>query len=150
MMYLQEAEVKLKRKYTSVDTLKRFSGSQDAVHYARTAFYNDCEDHKEHMMVVLLSRSNRVIGHRIISTGSSTGTICDIKDILLTALNLKAEGIILYHNHPSGNLQPSFQDQEITKKLKGACMFMDIALQDHIIISCDPNQYYSFADEGII
>lgn len=147
-MYLQEAQVKLKRRYSSVDVLKFISSSKDAVDYAFTALYDDCEDHKEHMFAMFLSRANKVIGHKLLSTGSSTGCICDVKELLLIALTLKAEGVMLFHNHPSGSLSRSVADEAITKKVKLACMTMDLNLMDHIIVTAEKSKYYSFADEG--
>ena len=149
-MYLQEVEVKLKRKYQSVDILKKFTSSQDAVDYAMAAHYGLCDDSKEHMFAVFLNRANRVIGHKLISTGSAVGCICDIKDILTVALSLRAEGLMLFHNHPSGNLVVSQADQIITSKLKNAATIMDIQLVDHIILTHETDQYYSFADNGIL
>lgn len=147
-MYLQEAQVKLKRRYSSVDVLKFIKSSLDAVDYAFTALYDDCEDHREHLFVIFLSWSNKVIGHKLLSTGSSTGCVCDVKEILLIALTLKAEGIMLFHNHPSGSLNRSVADESLTKKLKLACMTMDLVLLDHIIVTAEKSKYYSFADEG--
>jgi DNA repair protein RadC len=84
-----------------------------------------------------------------LSKGGITGTVADPRLVLSVALKTAATGIILAHNHPSGNLQPSSADIEITKKIDSACMFLDIKLIDHIIIS--PNgQFYSFIDEGIL
>lgn len=147
-MYLQEAQVKLKRRYSSVDVLKFIKSSLDAVDYAFTALYDDCEDHREHLFVIFLSWSNKVIGHKLLSTGSSTGCVCDVKEILLIALTLKAESIMLFHNHPSGSLNRSVADESLTKKLKLACMTMDLVLLDHIIVTAEKSKYYSFADEG--
>jgi DNA repair protein RadC len=67
----------------------------------------------------------------------------------MTALKAAATGIVLCHNHPSGNLQPSSADIEITKKIESACKFLDIKLLDHIIIS-PSGGYYSFIDEGLL
>ena len=78
-----------------------------------------------------------------------TGTVADPKLILGVALKSAATGIILAHNHPSGNLQPSTADLEITKKIESACKFLDIKLLDHIIIS-PTGQFYSFIDEGVL
>ena len=78
-----------------------------------------------------------------------TGTVADPKLILGLALKSAATGIILAHNHPSGNLQPSIQDKDITKKIQEACKLLDITLLDHLIVVPE-DAYFSFADEGFL
>ena len=85
----------------------------------------------------------------MVSKGGITGTIADPRLILATALKTAATGIVLCHNHPSGNLQASTADIEITKKIQSACNFLDIKLLDHIIIS-PSGTYLSFADESLL
>jgi DNA repair protein RadC len=97
---------------------------------------------------MLMDRSNKMLSTIQVSRGGISGTVVDIRLILREALAHYASGIILAHNHPSGNCSPSPQDTQITKKLKEAAQWMDIALLDHIIVCGD--RYYSFADEGII
>ena len=75
-------------------------------------------------------------------------TVMDVKIILQTALKVHASGIILSHNHPSGNLHPSEPDKQITSKIKEACKVLDLHLLDHIILT--EESYYSFTDEGLI
>ena len=84
----------------------------------------------------------------MISSGGISGTVIDVRLLLKPALDLLASGIILVHNHPSGNLQPSHQDIEITHKIKNAAQYFDIQVIDHLIIT--ETQYKSFADEGIL
>ncbi len=72
----------------------------------------------------------------------------DNRIILAVALKCNATGIVIVHNHPSGNLKPSEQDKNITDKLRKACEILDIVLLDHLIIS--KNSYYSFSDEGLL
>lgn len=88
-----------------------------------------------------------MLGVYPLSTGGITGTMVDIRLILSVALKEAATGIILAHNHPSGNLQPSSADRDLTAKIKDACKYFDISLLDHLIIAPD-RKYYSFADEG--
>jgi DNA repair protein RadC len=83
-----------------------------------------------------------------VSRGGISGTVVDVRLVLREALTHYASGIILGHNHPSGNCLPSPQDTHITRKLKEAAQWMDITLLDHIIV-CGDN-YFSYADEGII
>ncbi len=102
----------------------------------------------EEFWILLLNRSNRVIDKICISKGGVTGTVIDTRLILKQALDRLTSGIILCHNHPSGNLEPSDADKKITEKIKKAALYMDINLIDHIIIG--ENNYFSFADSGII
>lgn len=103
----------------------------------------------EEFWIAMVDQSNRLIEKEVISQGGITGTVVDVRNILKKAiLAPRACSIFLFHNHPSGNLQPSEQDINITKKIKEAGLLMDIRVLDHLIIS--GNKYYSFADEGII
>lgn len=104
-------------------------------------------DH-EQFHVAFLNRNNRVINTAFISKGNATGTVVNVQSIIKGALDDKAQALILCHNHPSGNKQPSTADLSITKQIKDAAKLFDITLLDHIIIA--GSEYYSFADEGII
>jgi DNA repair protein RadC len=104
--------------------------------------------HYEEFWVIVLNRSNRVIDKKKISQGGITGTVTDIRLILKTAIENLATSIILCHNHPSGNLQPSEADIAITGRLKESANIMDIALLDHLIVA--GKTYFSFADENLI
>ncbi len=107
------------------------------------------KDHPyEVFAVVFLNRANKINHFEIISKGGLTGTVADPRIILKKALEVDATSVVLCHNHPSGNLRPSFADEEITKKIKGAASYFDIKVIDHIIVS--EEGYYSFADEGMI
>ena len=103
---------------------------------------------QEQFKVLLLNRANRVIGIYEVSSGGMAGTLADPKLIFGAALKSCASGIILSHNHPSGNLTPSQADIGMTHKLKTAGKFLDIEVQDHLIITAEG--YYSFADEGLM
>lgn len=123
--------------------------SNDIYKYVLQFFPQESIGLLEQFAVAYLNRANRIIGVSVISKGGLTGTIADPRLIMGTALKVAATGIILCHNHPSGNLQPSTADVEITKKIESACKFLDINLLDHIIIS-PYEAYYSFADEGLL
>jgi DNA repair protein RadC len=103
---------------------------------------------QEEFKILLLNRANAVLGISDISSGGITGTVVDIRLILATALKSGATGIILSHNHPSGNLVPSKSDQSLTDKIRTAAEYMDIRVLDHIILTNEG--YYSFADEGFL
>ena len=98
--------------------------------------------------IVLLNQANRILHHEIISSGGITGTVADPRIILKKALSEDAVSIILFHNHPSGNLQPSRADEELTGKIINAAKYFDIRVLDHLIVSDEG--YFSFADEGLI
>ena len=101
----------------------------------------------EEFWVLYLNNSNKVIYKSQLSKGGITGTVVDVRLIFKTALEHNATSVILSHNHPSGKLQASDADKEITKKLKLAGEQLDIKVLDHIIIT--ENGYLSFQDEGI-
>mgnify|MGYP000323604927 CR=1 FL=1 len=102
----------------------------------------------EEFWVILLNRANKIIEEVKISQGGITGTVTDVKIILKHAVDRRASGIIMCHNHPSGNTQPSKADSNITRKLKNAAAYLDLQVLDHLIIGED--NYYSFADEGTL
>lgn len=102
----------------------------------------------EEFWLIYLNRSNRVISRLKISQGGISGTITDVRLIMKKALELLASSIIICHNHPSGNKEPSEADKRITAKIKEASGYFDISLLDHLIIT--DNGYYSFADSGIL
>ncbi len=102
----------------------------------------------EQFKILLLNRANKVLGVYEVSSGGITGTVADPRLILTAALKANAVGIILAHNHPSGNVKPSRQDEELTAKIKQAATYLDIKVLDHIILCSD--SYFSFADEGLV
>ena len=101
----------------------------------------------EEFWVLYLNNANKVIYKSQISKGGITGTVADTRIIFKIALEQNAVGLILTHNHPSGNLKPSDADIQITKKLKIAANQLEFTILDHIIIT--ENDYYSFNDNGI-
>ena len=100
----------------------------------------------EEFWVMMLSRSNRVKFKRCISQGGTAATVVDVKLLLKRALDCLAEGIILVHNHPSGNPLPSGEDDRLTQKIKDGASFLGIRVMDHVIIAGD--DFYSYADQG--
>lgn len=105
-------------------------------------------DLAEQFKVLFLNRPNRVLCLYNLSTGGITGTVADPRLIYAAALKVHAVGLILCHNHPSGSLHPSHQDEALTQKIKGAGALLDMNVLDHLIISSEG--YYSFADEGLL
>jgi len=100
----------------------------------------------EEFHVMFLNRANRVIKSERISQGGVSGTVTDVRLILKRAIELLASGMVISHNHPSGNTSPSDSDIRITQKIKEAGALLDIQLLDHIIVT--GRDYYSFADNG--
>lgn len=138
-------ELGRRRKLEEVPDRKKITSSKDAY----SQLYPILSDlNHEETWALILDRSNKVVSNMQVSRGGISGTVVDIRLILREALNHFASGIILSHNHPSGNCTPSPQDTAITKKLKEAAKWMDIQLLDHIIVCGE--QYYSYADNGII
>lgn len=119
---------------------------------SRTAFellYEKLADlSHEEFWVLFLNRANVVLSIRQISSGGMSGTVVDAKIVFRMALEEKASAIILAHNHPSGNLKPSNEDIQLTRKLKDAGKVMDVSVLDHLILG--NNAYFSFADEGML
>jgi DNA repair protein RadC len=141
------AALELGRRRHALETFDKsvVTNSRDVAHYLRALL----RDRPAEVFAVLyLSQSNRIIHFNIVSEGGITGTIVDPRLIIKKALEEDAVNLILCHNHPSGNLQPSAADQLLTRKIKDAARLFDITILDHIIVS--EEGFYSFADEGIL
>jgi len=102
----------------------------------------------EEFWILLLNRSNQIIDQVRISQGGISGTVTDVRLILNAAVEKLASGILLAHNHPSGNLSPSDADIKITKKIKEAAQLLDLSLLDHLILS--DQGYLSMADDNLM
>ena len=102
----------------------------------------------EQFKVLFLNKANAVLGIYDVSTGGISGTVADPRVIFAAALKANCCAIIISHNHPSGTLKPSRQDEELTQKIKQAGQLLDIRILDHIIVTNDA--FYSFADEGVL
>jgi DNA repair protein RadC len=105
---------------------------------------------QEHFIICYLNRANKMVGVYHISSGGITGTICDPRIVLGTALKVAAVGVVLAHNHPSGNLKASNADIELTKRLTQAGKLMDINVLDHLIVTPEEGMYLSFAHQGLM
>lgn len=141
------ASLELGRRRRTADVLEKdnIGGSKDAFQVLQLKL----EDlpHEE-FWVMLLNRANKVIDTKLVGRGGVSSTVVDSKVIFSFALESLASGIILAHNHPSGNLKPSNSDIRLTKKLVDAGKIMEVPILDHIIVG--DNDYFSFADEGLI
>ena len=107
-----------------------------------------CDLRHEELWIALINQKGKVLEKEKISQGGVEKTVADLRQILKPAIHALCSGIILCHNHPSGNIQPSREDDLLTSKLEQAAKLMNIKLLDHIIIY--DRTYYSYADEGRI
>ncbi len=138
-------ELGKRRKAEDIKQNKQIKSSEDAFEYLYPIL---CDLHHEEFYVIYLNRANIIITSEKISSGGTTGTVADVKMIIKSALDNRAQALILAHNHPSENLTPSEADDQLTKKIKDAASFFEIKLLDHIIIG--GSKYYSYADSGIL
>lgn len=102
----------------------------------------------EEFKVLLLNRAQRVLGLVEISRGCNTGTVVDPKLVFVAAIKANACSVIVSHNHPSGNVQPSQADRDLTRKLRDGGKLLEVTVLDHIVLSKEG--YFSFADEGLL
>ncbi|MEP2026595.1 MAG: DNA repair protein RadC [Reichenbachiella sp.] len=138
-------ELGRRRKETEFVKKPKVQSSSDAYHFLKPHLMD--LDH-EQFWVLYLNRANQILKPEMVSAGGVSGTVVDAKLVFKKALEVLASSVILAHNHPSGNLQPSTQDIQLTKKLKAAGQTLDIPVLDHIIFTDDG--YFSFADESMM
>lgn len=98
--------------------------------------------------VILLNRRNKVIGRECVALGGVSAVLVDMRLLLKPAITRLASSIILCHNHPSGTVSPSAEDRALTRRVAAAVELLDMRLLDHVIITSDSEQFYSFADHG--
>jgi len=125
----------------------KINGSSDAQKFARQFYHEDIELY-ESMFIMMLNRNNMVTSYAKISQGGTSATVADPKIIAKYAVDDLCSGVILVHNHPSGNKSPSDVDIRLTTKIKQGLGMFEIKLLDHIILTADG--YTSLADEGTI
>ena len=136
-------ELGKRRRSSEVLIKKKITSSQDAFEI----FQSHISDiQHEEFWVIFISRSNHIIKTCSISEGGMVGTVVDPKKLFKLALENNATSMILGHNHPSGNIQPSEADIKLTKKIKNAGEMLEIMILDHLIIGDE--KFYSFADMG--
>ncbi len=138
-------ELGRRRREEEVKNKKKISSSKDVFEVFQP---NLADSPFEEFWILLMNRANKIIGKHQISQGGVSGTVADPKRIFQLALENLASGIILCHNHPSGNIQPSSQDISLTNKIGEGAKILEINLLDHIIIG--EENYYSFADNSMI
>lgn len=138
-------ELGRRRKDTEKTERKKIGSSHDAYEL----MYESMVDlPNEEFWVIFLNRANQVIKKDRVSIGGVSGTVADVRMIFKMAVENLSCGIILAHNHPSGNREPSSADKQLTNKLKEAGKLLDVPVLDHLIFT--DNGYFSFADEGLL
>lgn len=144
-------EVTLNYKYhnPSIKDRPLITNSSDAVEVIKLVIDMQRIALQEQFIVIYLNQANKVIGTMNVFSGSIKSTVIDIKLILASGILLMSSGIIVAHNHPSGNLKPSREDLALTKRLSTALQYMEMKLVDHFIITPD-DDYLSFANEGLL
>jgi len=138
-------ELGLRRKETDDEQITQITTSNQAYNYLYQTFEGL---HYEEFWILLLNRSNHLIGKFQVSKGGQAGTIADPKIIFKIALENNAANIVLAHNHPSGNLKPSDSDDKLTRDLVASGNLLGLFVVDHLIFA--RNKYYSYKDEDLI
>jgi DNA repair protein RadC len=146
-MKLPEIEISIRYKGTKKADLKQIKTSADVHEVCKMLFDQSTIDWTEEVVLLCLSQAKKLLGYYKVSSGGIAGTVLDARVVFTTALNCAGTtSIILAHNHPSGNLNPSPQDDNMTRKIADAGELLDITLLDHLIVTSDG--YYSYLDEG--
>ncbi len=136
-------ELNVNYKRTTIPSVK-INDSLSVVEFIRP-YFEDFIDNHEEVKVIHLNRANKIVNIDHVSKGSDTSSLVPIKDIVRNALLIKTHGIILVHNHPSGNCQPSKADINISNKLKSCIELFEIRMLDSIILTRE--SFYSLLDE---
>lgn len=124
------------------------SSSVDAVDIFREHFDDEEIDYRESFFALYLNQANKVLGIKKISECGISSTLVDVRIIMQAALLCNASGIIVAHDHPSGNLKPSGCDIKMTAQIKEAAKILSMNLLDHVILTSD--SHFSFADDGMM
>ena len=128
-------------------SLSNSSQAQDVI---RNLINAQGQPDREQFCILMLDAKNKTIGLNIVSTGNLTSASVHPREVLKPAILANAAAMILAHNHPSGELIPSAEDKAITKRIIQAARIMGISVYEHLIIGMGDNQYFSFADQGLI
>jgi DNA repair protein RadC len=144
---IPEIKVRISYRGAKKSELISISSGQDAAEFFRGMMSKDGHIHfVEEFYMLCLNQAHKCIGYYRVSYGGMTGTVADLRIIASIALNCVAVKIIVAHNHPSGNVQPSDADRQFTRKLKDGLALLDIVLLDHLIITDE--RYLSLQEEG--
>ncbi len=141
-------EVEIIYNWPSIGAIRQINSAADSYKLLKELYDPKKINYKEMFYVLLLNRANFCIGISMIGVGGTAGVMVNIKEIFQLAIKTNASGIILSHNHPSGNKNPSEADKILTKKVKEACSYVECTLLDHLILTSDG--YLSFAEESLL
>ena len=114
--------------------------------YQHLAEFHNCD--REHFIAITLDGASRIINTRVISIGTLNQSLVHPREVFADAISDRAASIIISHNHPSGQLEPSIEDRRVTKRLKEVGTIMGIELLDHVILTA--SSHYSFSEEGLL
>jgi DNA repair protein RadC len=142
---IAEVQITYSSKVKACDRF-RVTGSKDAEKAFRSIWPS--YEHIEFIYMLMLNRQNQLLGCHQISKGGMTGTMVDVRVVFQVALKSCTTSIIVAHNHPSGNLDPSDADKKITRQLKEAGAILEIQLIDHLILT--EAGFLSLADQGLL
>ncbi len=138
-------EIGRRRQLSDLRERPRIASSRDAFQVVAPLL---TDLHHEEFWLLCLNKANEVFSRERLSSGGTAGTVVDVKIVFKTALDARAAALIAVHNHPSGSLQPSQADIDLTRRLRKAGEMLDLPLLDHLIVS--ERGYFSFADEGML
>jgi DNA repair protein RadC len=144
--YQAISKIRLVKERTDMPKFKVMNS--DAVYDFAMKLYPESIEIYESFYIILLDRSNKITAFALISQGGISGTVVDPKLIFKYVCDFLASGLVLVHNHPSGEKKPSEADIRLTEKIKSLCTIMDVNLLDHLIVTADG--YFSFADKGLL
>lgn len=139
-------EIQIHYKRPIFDANRKVASSHDSERLLRSFIDTKRIDYKEFFWVLLLTNANHVLGISEIAVGNTTGVTVNVKEIYQLALLANASAIIVAHNHPSGKLEASQSDRNITAKIKEGLKFLDITLLDHLILTSEG--FVSFSDSN--
>lgn len=148
LVIMKKKAVEYKISATKQDfSIAKIKSSEDSFKYAKQFYFDDINIF-ESCFIMLLNNANNVMGFAKISQGGLSSTTVDVRLIAKYAIEVLASSVIIVHNHPSGDVNPSYQDDKITEMAKQGLQLLNIKLLDHLVITED--KYYSYIDEGRI
>jgi len=124
---------------------RKVQGARDVFEYMRGRIPDES---KEHLFVLFMSTKNQILRHETVTIGTLTASLIHPREIYKAAIRESAHSIILVHNHPSGDVQPSNADKQVTSILKKAGDLLQIELLDHVIVGSD--DWFSFRDHSLL
>ena len=126
-------------------SIAKIQSEEDAFNFAKQFYFDDINIY-ESCFIMLMNHASNVMGYAKISQGGICSTMVDVRLIAKYAIDTLATSVILVHNHPSGSLNPSYEDDKLTNAVKKGLELLNIKLLDHLVIS--EERYYSYAEEG--